>query len=649
VAAHYFCIARSALFASFTAGRRIGCRRAIRGLEMKLSLTDQLIVVGYLAAIMGIGLAMKRRAAKGMGSYFLGGRRLPWWALAMSGSSSYFDITGTMWIVSTFIVLGLKGMWVHWLWGFPITAFYLAFMGKWIRRSGVLTGAEWMYTRFGRSRAGDTARLSYTLFAILTITALLGYGAIGMGKFGAIFLPFSPFVCAVLILGVTGLYVVAGGFHGIVRVEIVQTVILSAGAIAFAVIGYKHFDWAVFGSKVSGNWMSIWPETRPAELQGVVAGGTDYSFFGALVAVWVAKGLLLCFSGPEQLYDFQRFLAARDARDASKLGALWGAIHTVRWPFAMAIAVMAIMGIGNPELDAALKHDPETALPVIIGAMLPVGLVGFMLAALLSGFLATFSSTVNGGAAYLVKDVYQRYINPEATPKTLIRASYLASSLLILTGIIISYFGTSINTAFLWIFGTLAAGILPPNVLRWYWWRLNGWGYAAGVLGGMVLSLGQAVADTSLFSSPLPLYVGFPIIAIASTIITITVALITKPTDLTTLENFYENVQPAGAWSSIRARVLARNPRFKRETPLRLEALNTLLALVGICALYVGTLYLILHRHTAASACFSTTVVMCIALYFTWYKRLPAPAPAGSEEDIMSDAGAPTLARTQHG
>src|SRR3982751_3507104 len=209
---------------------------------MNLSGLDQIIVVLYLAAIMSIGIAMKRRASRGMSSYFLGGRRLPWWALAMSGSSSCFDITGTMWIVSTFVVLGLKGMWVHWLWGFPITAFYLAYMGKWIRRSGVLTGAEWMYTRFGRGPAGDLARLSYTLFAILTIAALLGYGAIGMGKFGSIFLPFSPFVCAVLILGITGLYVVAGGFHGIVRVEIIQTIVLSIGAIAFAVIGYQHFD-----------------------------------------------------------------------------------------------------------------------------------------------------------------------------------------------------------------------------------------------------------------------------------------------------------------------------------------------------------------------------------------------------------------------
>ncbi|MGH9879849.1 MAG: hypothetical protein ACRD6N_00335, partial [Pyrinomonadaceae bacterium] len=223
-----------------------------------------------------------------------------------------------------------------------------------------------------------------------------------------------------------------------------------------------------------------------------------------------------------------------------------------------------------------------------------------------------------------------------ASPKTLIRASYLASSLLIITGIVISYFGTSINTAFLWIFGTLAAGILPANVLRWYWWRLNGWGYAAGVSGGMALSLGQAVADTSLFSSPLPLYISFPVIAIASTIITVTVALITQPTDMTTLERFYENVQPAGSWSPVQQRVVARNSRFKRETPFSLEALNTLLALIGICTLYVGTLYLILHQQTTAFACFATTALMCILLYFTWYKHLPEPAPEVPEEETAT-------------
>jgi hypothetical protein len=74
-----------------------------------------------------------------------------------------------------------------------------------------------------------------------------------------------------------------------------------------------------------------------------------------------------------------------------------------------------------------------------------------------------------------------------------------------------------------------------------------------------------------------------------------------------------------------------------------LEALNTLLALVGICALYVGTLYLILNRHVTSFACFSTTAIMCIALYFTWYKHLPAPAPLTREEEMTLEGNAPTL------
>lgn len=599
---------------------------------MNLSVLDQLIVIAYLAAIMGIGFAMKRKAAKGMSSYFLGGRQLPWWALAMSGSSSYFDITGTMWIVSTFIILGLKGMWVHWLWGFPITAFYLAYMGRWIRSSDAMTGAEWMKTRFGSGKAGDIARLSYTLFAILTITALLGYGAIGMGKFGSIFLPFSPFVCTVLILGVTGLYVVAGGFHGIVRVEILQTIVLSAGAIVFAIIGYRHYDAAKFESLVPSSWFNIAPVMEIPELANASVG-SEYALFGALTAVWVLKGFLLCLSGPEQLYDFQRFLAAKDERDASKLGALWGAIHTVRWCFAMAIAVMAIMGIGNAVLDEKLRADPETALPLIIGSMLPVGLVGFMLAALLSGFLATFSSTVNGGAAYLVKDVYQRYINPEADDKTLIRTSYISSALLIIAGITISYFGTSINAAFLWIFGTLAAGILPPNVLRWYWWRLNGYGYAAGVFGGMFLSLGQVVLDLTVLSeNPVPLYIGFPVIALASTIITITVALITEPTNIETLKTFYRKVQPAGFWQPAKDAVLAETPNFKKKIPFARELFNTFIAMIGITALYISMLYLVLNQLAIGFGLIAITLVCCVILYFTWYLHLPPPAPPVSEE-----------------
>jgi Na+/proline symporter len=260
-----------------------------------------------------------------------------------------------------------------------------------------------------------------------------------------------------------------------------------------------------------------------------------------------------------------------------------------------------------------------------------------MLAALLSGFLATFSSTVNGGAAYLVKDIYQRYINPDADNKKLVRVSYVSSALLILTGLIISIFGSSINTAFLWIFGTLAAGILPPNVLRWYWWRLNGQGYAAGVFGGMALSLGQVFLDQFVFAEPLPLYVGFPIIAITSTILTITVSLLTQPTDSETLKTFYRKVQPAGFWAPVRQMVASDDPGFKKQLAFSVEFFNTVVAMIGITALYVSMLYLVLHRLNVGFALLATTLVCVIVLYFTWYKTLPPPSEPPSEEEQNID------------
>lgn len=362
-------------------------------MSIRLSTIDIVIVIAYLAAVVTLGTVMKRSAAKNIGSYFLGGRQLPWWALAMSGSSSYFDITGTMWIVSLFVVIGLKGFWVQWIWGFIIPVFYMVYMGKWIRRSGVMTGSEWMETRFGRGKAGEAARASYTLYAVLTITAFLAYGATGMGKFGSVYLPFNEHVCAALIIGITGIYVVAGGFHGVVMVEIFQTIVLSIGAIVIAYLGFAHVSPEALSARVTPDWGSLLPRWDFASL-----ASTEYKLFGALLIIWVMKGLLLSLSGPEQLYDFQRFLAAKNPRDASKLGALWGVIHTVRWPMAMALAIMGIVGLAG-------KGDPEKVLPSVIQQMFPPGMRGFLIAALLSGFLATFNSTVNGGASYVVKDI----------------------------------------------------------------------------------------------------------------------------------------------------------------------------------------------------------------------------------------------------
>lgn len=573
-------------------------------MSLHLNAIDATVVAVYLSVVIFLGMLMKRRAAKNLQSYFLGENQLPWWALAMSGSSSYFDITGTMWIVSLFVTMGLKGMWVQWIWGFIIPVFYLAYMGKWIRRSGVMTGSEWMETRFGTGQAGELARASYTLYAVLTIVAFLAYGATGMGKFGAVFLPFEEHTCAALILGVTGVYVIVGGFHGVVLVEIFQTVILSVGAILIAYLGFAKVTPEVLAAKVPDHWHSLAPAW-----QFSFPDAAEYELFGALLIIWVVKGLLLSLSGPEQLFDFQRFLAARDARDASKLGALWGVIHTVRWPMAMALAAMGIVGL-------AQTGDPEKVLPSVIQDMLPTGIRGVVLAALLSGFLATFNSTVNGGASYVVKDIYHKYLNPQASSRQLILASYGASALLVVLGIAASYSASSINQMFTWIMGTLGAGVLMPNVLRWYWWRMNGWGYAAGSVSGMLLSLIQALVPAL---SALPLYVTFPAIAGAVCVIAVVVTLVTPPTDRAVLLQFYRTVQPAGFWGPVARE--ANLPEVPRQ--FRRDLVNVVLGIPCLIGLWLSPVFLVLHRTVESAVAAGVTVILCGVLYQTWYRQLP--------------------------
>jgi solute:Na+ symporter, SSS family len=570
-----------------------------------LSTVDVVIIFAYLAVVVSLGLVMKRRAAKNLNSYFLGGRSLPWWALAMSGSSSYFDITGTMWIVSLFVVIGIKGMWLQWMWGFILPAFYMAFMGKWIRRSGVMTGSEWMETRFGSGKAGEFARGSYTLYAVLMITAFLAYGATGMGKFGSVYLPFSDHICAALIIGVTGIYVIAGGFHGVVMVEIFQTIVLSAGAIFIAYLGYSRVSPQMLASKVPAGWGSIIPHWDSAYL-----ANTEYQLLGALLIIYVIKGLLLSLSGPEQLYDFQRFLAAKNPKDASKLGALWGAIHTVRWPMAMALAVMGIVG------GYAIKTgaDAEKILPMVIGGFSP-GLRGLLIAALLSGFLATFNSTVNGGASYIVKDIYHKYINPSASQRKLILASYVSSAVLIALGILVSFKAESIGQMFTLIMITFGAGVLMPNVLRWYWWRINGGGYAAGATSGMALSLLQA-----LFLKDMSVFVAFPAILITVLFITVIVSLLTEPTDGATLANFYKNVQPAGFWGPVAAE--AKSAGLKLRPTAKRDFGNATIAMPWIVCMYMCPIYAVLHRWHEAAISGGIVVALSTVLFFTWYLKL---------------------------
>jgi SSS family solute:Na+ symporter len=569
----------------------------------RLGFIDIFIVAAYILVLVWIGLWAKKRAERGIDSYFLGERRIRWWMLAMSGSSSYWDITGTMWIVSLLCIIGMKAMWHQWIWGWPLPVFFAFFMGKWINKSKVVTAAEWMKTRFGEDSAGSSARSAYAVLAVVTVTGFLAYDAVGMGKFGTQFLPFSKSLCSILILGITGIYIIFGGFHSLIMTEVIQTILMSIGAVIIAVIGFAKVDLAALSQQMAGSFSSLsihWKE--PA------FGETEFFLFGALAIAWVSKGLLLCFGGPEQLYDFQRFLSAKNEKDASKLGLLWGALHTLRWPMAMGIALLFLSGFMGVK-------DYESVLPAVINEFLPVGVRGMVLAALLAAFMSTFNSTVNAGASYLVVDIYKKYLNPNASQKQLVRAGYLSSFLLIATGIAIGATAQSIHKVFQWIMAALGAGVLLPNFLRWYWWRLNGWGFTAGVLVGIGASLVQAI-----FFSTAPLYIYFPVIAGIGLVASVIVSFATPPTDENVLVNFYKTIQPAGLWGPVKRQAKKLFPEFKKES-FGISLVNVAIGIPWLFSLWVFPMYLVSHAYGRAAVFAAITAILSIILYFTWYRR----------------------------
>jgi len=577
---------------------------------MQLDSLDVTVIAIYIAAMAVVGLWCRRKAARGISSYFLGGREIPWWALSLSGSVSTFDITGTMWIVSLFLLMGIKSLWVHWVWGFLMAAFFMSYMGSWVRRSGVLTGAEWMEKRFGAEAAGRAARAASAILAVVTCIGFIAYATEGLAKFSAAFLPegWSDTTCALVVVGATTFYTLLGGVYSVVLTDVIQTFLVLIASVAITIIAIVEVDPAVLAEKAPPGFFELGFSWTLPHLEGGA-----YHFFGALVMVYVAKGLLLNAGGPQQIYDFQRFLAARNDRDAAKIGALWSLFLSYRWSLTMGIAALALV--------MGFSEDPERALPQVLKTYLGPGVLGFVIAGFLAAAMSTFSSTVNGGASYLVNDLYGAFLRPKAGRRELVVLSYLASFLIVGAGVAFRFAFAgdrdSIDRAFKWIMVALGGGVLLPNFLRWYWWRFNGWGYTAGVVVSVV-----AAAVQVMFFPKQPDYVVFPVFAAVGLLSSIAATYLTSPPPRDVLHEFYRRTRPAGWWSEVHREVVRGDSMFRRGTPFALQLFNTATAGVGIVGLYLFPIYLVLKMWSHMAAAGAVFAFCGLVLRKTWYGSL---------------------------
>ncbi len=601
-----------------------------------MSIIDLTIIATYLVGMILVGLYFQKKASSNIDSFFLGGRTIPWWVLGASGMASNFDITGTMISTALIFALGVSGFFIEIRGGIVLMmAFLLAFMGKWNRRAQVMTIAEWMHFRFGDRKDGDMARIIGAVSQIIMTIALVTYFSVGAGKFIAEFfgipgfLGLEPrFVAASILIILSLIYTVASGLYGVVWTDVFQGLFVFFTIITISYLAFTQFilpdtfnvsyplreggfelvqttkdAW----TNMKPSWKLAFPETSDYSI---------YNYFGVAIFFYLIKILLEGSAGMGG-YMIQRYFAAKDDRDAGLLSAFWIFLLSFRWLFIAAIAIMGISYFNNPENSiAAANVDPEAVLPIVIKKLIPVGIKGFLMAGLLAAAMSTFDSTVNAGAAYWVKDIYQAYINPKASEKTLLWHGRLACVGIVFIGLLFSITIRNINEIWGWITMSIGAGLFIPLLTRWYWARMNGYGFSAGVLGGMITAILQKI----LFPD-IPEYVAFFAVNSITAIILVVVTLLTPATDEKVLENFFNITKPFGFWKKYRKKLSdKKQSALKKEH--RQDILTLILAVPWQMSLFMMWMALIMRTWGQFALTLSLTLVFGIALYFVWYRNL---------------------------
>jgi SSS family solute:Na+ symporter len=615
---------------------------------MELHIVDISIIGSYLIMVIFVGWLLSKRASKNLEAYFLGGKSLPWYVIGTSHGASGFDITGTMWFVAMLFTYGLKAAFIPWIWPLFDRIFRQVYLGPWIRRSNVLTGAEWMRTRFGTGLAGNLSHISVVIYALVLTIAFLGYAFAGIGKFAHVFFPWDlawgPFssadMYASIILTVTTAYLLLGGWYSVVLTDLIQFALLTVASIFIAVVAINKvspevlskfvpegWDKLFFGWKLNLDWTG-----RIGQLNNnIVKDG--YSLFGVVIMMCLLKGLLISVAGPTAGYGMQHILSTRNPREAA-LENWWMSIVQLVPRFLM-ITGIAVLGLVyfSPEVNQMLaadgKFDFEQILPHVIEGYVPVGLVGILLAGLLAAFMSTFDSTINAGAAYIVNDIYKRYINPDSPAKRYVRFGYLCTILLLGISIIVGLHIGSIDNVTKWIAAALYGGYVAPNLLKWHWWRFNGYGYFAGMIAGVIAGLlfpwFVPSAAEGLFPALAPLpdaLITFPVILIFSAVASVVVCLKTPPETDETLESFYSTVRPWGFWKPVYDKLVRKHPNLKRNTNFTRDAFNVSIGIVWQMTLNIIPICIVIRQYRTLLISVAVLVFTSIIMKYTWYDKL---------------------------
>jgi SSS family transporter len=559
-----------------------------------------------------VGLYFMRRASQSMADYFVSGRDLPWWVIALSAVATYTDAGLAPAVTMLTYQAGLLGnavWWIPYVIWMPLGA---VLWSKYWRRLGTVTSAELLNVRY-RGRFAHVYRGIYAVFMSFGfIVVLMGYVSGWLGAALGPILGWEPISLILFSAVVTAAYTVASGLSGVAYTDAYQFGIFLIGNIILVPIvltgagGVEHVYQTIEATRGAAGAESLFRVLLPAEGLG-----------GLTILAFVVQGLFFAASptGGEG-FTAQRFMAARNEFHA-QVGQLFNALLT------LIIRVVPFLMLGM--IAAALYAPGTVAEPGEIWARMvrtyaPVGLLGLLVAGIFAAYMSTVSTLMNWGASYIVNDFYKPFVRTNESERHYVWIGRIGSIVIFSLSLLVAYyFVEGLRAWFLFINSVVFAFILPLSWLRFFWWRLNIYGEAAALIIGLPLS--YIVWFPLGFSNEQvhPFWQGFLLLFGLGFVTIVVISYLTPAERIETLREFYRRCRPPGLWGPV-----VRELGSEEREEIRRETMTDLIDCglgVAFCAAAIEAVISLLGRHWVILAVSIGIAILSGGLFIARWSR----------------------------
>jgi SSS family solute:Na+ symporter len=590
---------------------------------MTLTLVDWLVIGGYFALNLAIGLYYARRARGSTTEFFLSGRNVPWWLAGTSMVATTFAADTPLVVTGMVARYGIAGNWLWWNMAASGMLTVFVYARLW-RRAGVMTDVEFAELRYSGRPAAFLRGFRALYLGIPINCIVMGWVNLAMLKILQVTLGLDASGALWVLLALlifTAFYTTLAGLWGVLVTDLVQFVLKMGMVVALA----------YFAVRATGGLTAL--ESKVRALDAAAGGGSRLTFFPSTDSAWMPAITLFVYLGVSWWaswypgaepggggYVAQRIFSARTERDGL-FATLWFNIahYAVRpWPWILTALASLVLYPNLVDKESGYVRtlmDPN---------VFPPALRGIMLAAFAAAYMSTIGTQLNWGASYVVNDFYRRFLRRTSAEREYVVVSQIVTVGLMLVSIYVTLHLASIEQAWKLLIVT-GAGTGTVLLLRWFWWRINAWSEVSAMAVAAAVSLFLQIALGWDGDKPRDFAYLMLVTVALTTIAWLAVTWLTPPEPAETLHAFYRRVRPAGrGWAPIAAAVGLPSA----SASLGSELLNAFLGCVLVYAALFGVGQLLLRSAAVGIGllALSALAAFAIARNLTAQERAAASA-----------------------